>query len=70
VAEAAGIRLFIAGTGGADLFPVLRAAPGSEVRDVASHGLLRFDLEAAGYSWQFLAADGPAFADSGNGSCH
>ena len=68
--DPAGIRLFIAGTGGADLFPVLSAAPGSEVRNVASHGLLRFDLEATGYSWQFLAADGPAFTDSGHGSCH
>lgn len=42
----------------------------SEVRQNHATGILRLDLDSAGYRWQFLAIPGHSFTDSGSASCH
>ena len=65
-----GIREFIVGTGGARLrdFRVIRA--NSEVRDAATHGVIRLILSPEGYSWDFVPVAGGIFTDSGSDVCH
>jgi 3',5'-cyclic AMP phosphodiesterase CpdA len=65
---AKGIRLMIAGTGGAGLYATARAALNSEFR-LSTFGLLRLHLEPALYEWQFLDSTG-AVRDSGLNICH
>lgn len=65
---ARGIRLFIAGTGGAPPYSRARAALHSEVL-ISSHGMLRLKLEPALYEWEFLDLNGAA-ADRGLTVCH
>lgn len=54
---AKGVRQFIVGTGGADLYSVARLAPNSEVR-LVEFGALQFTLEPAQYRWEFRNASG------------
>lgn len=65
---ARGIRLFIAGTGGAPEYGRARAAAHSEVL-ISSHGMLRLKLEPALYEWEFLDLNGAA-VDRGLTVCH
>ncbi len=65
---ARGIRLFIAGTGGAPLYNRARTAANSEVL-LSSHGLLRLKLEPALYEWEFQDVNG-AVLDRGLNICH
>jgi hypothetical protein len=44
-------------------------ATGSEVRENTAFGVLRLVLHPTGYDWNFLAASGNAFSDSGSQSC-
>jgi len=62
-----GMRSFIAGTGGAELYNFVTVSPGSEAR-IRSWGLLKLTLNAEGYGWEFHSVDGPV-RDSGTGSC-
>jgi hypothetical protein len=71
VADAArGIREFIVGTGGASHYTFGPAKPNSEVRNSTADGVLKLTLKPNGYDWQFVAAGGATFTDSGSGSCH
>jgi hypothetical protein len=65
-----GIREFVVGTGGNTLrdFPIIRA--NSEVRDYVTWGVLKLNLHATSYDWQFVPVSGNAFTDSGSGACH
>ena len=65
-----GIREFIVGTGGAEFyeFPITRA--NSEVRNNATHGVIKLTLRADGYDWEFVPVAGGTFRDSGSGTCH
>jgi hypothetical protein len=63
-----GIRLFVAGTGGTHLYPVVRH-PGSEVQGTA-WGVLKFTLRPDAYQWAFIPVPGASFRDSGSDSCH
>ena len=65
---ARGIRLFIAGTGGAPLYNRARAAVNSELL-LSNHGLLRLKLEPALYEWEFQEVNG-AVLDRGLNVCH
>ena len=73
--DANGIRQFVVGTGGAFLTPFLRRRANSEMRDNSRYGVLKLDLEAGRYRWEFLEAEydglpnGQA-ADRGEGQCH
>lgn len=67
-----GIRQFIVGTGGGGERSVAGAAPSpqSEVLNNEAYGVLALTLEDEGYSWEFIAAAGSDFTDSGRGKCH
>jgi hypothetical protein len=62
-----GIRQFTAGTGGAELYNFVRAAPNSESR-VLQYGVVRFTLKPAIVEWAFLGIDG-SVNDSGLDTC-
>jgi hypothetical protein len=64
----AGMRYFVAGTGGAGLYDFATAQPNSEVR-YKGHGVLKLTLGAGRYGWQFLPVEGSSFTDSGSGEC-
>jgi hypothetical protein len=66
----AGIREFVVGTGGASLraFSTIRA--NSQVRNSATHGVIKLTLSATSYSWQFIPIAGKTFTDSGSDICH
>ena len=63
-----GIRQFIAGTGGADLYRFISVAPNSEVR-LVQFGVLRLFLQPTSYRWEFTGVQG-GLADSGSEPCH
>jgi hypothetical protein len=65
-----GIREIIVGTGGYGLYSLGTVQPNSEVYDSTTYGVLKTTLHPTGYDWQFLAAAGGSFTDSGSGSCH
>lgn len=67
---ARGIRQIVAGTGGAGLYPVGRTAPNSEVRNDRTYGVVRLTLRPGSYRWDFIAAGGARFRDTGGGTCH
>ena len=62
-----GIREFVVGTGGAELYAFPRVAPGSEVR-IAAHGLLKLSLTSDAYGWEFVGTNGN-IRDSGAATC-
>ena len=68
--EARGVRAFVVGTGGATLYPLLLPRPNSEARYAADHGVLRLQLDAEGYRWDFVRAGGGQTIDSGSARCH
>ena len=65
-----GIREFVVGTGGAELYPFKTDSPLIEVRDNSTFGVLRLDLSPGSYNWQFIPVAGSSFTDSGSGTCH
>jgi hypothetical protein len=69
-ADARGIRQFIAGTGGALLYEIGSIQPNSEVRNNATHGVIKFTLHATSYDWEFIAIAGQSFRDRGSAECH
>jgi acid phosphatase type 7 len=64
-----GIREFVAGTGGGQIYQVHRVQPGSEFT-YSGLGILSLKLEADSYSWQFVSAPDGMVRDSGFGACH
>lgn len=64
-----GITQFTVGTGGVPLSPVGAIHANSEVR-AGAWGVTVFTFTAHGYAWEFKAAEGFSFADSGVGECH
>jgi hypothetical protein len=66
----AGIRQFIAGTGGANLYDFVTVRANSEVR-IKANGVLKFTLSSGTYQWEFIPIPGSTGgADSGSGTCH
>jgi hypothetical protein len=65
-----GVRQFIVGTGGAELYRFARPRLNSEVRGEGTWGVIRFTLRATDYAWEFVPVDGGAFRDSGTETCH
>jgi hypothetical protein len=62
-----GIRQFVVGTGGANVYPFVTVRPNSEVR-LSVLGVLKLTLRAEDYDWDFIAVSGPG--DTGTGVCH
>ncbi|MEO7156465.1 MAG: metallophosphoesterase [Vicinamibacterales bacterium] len=62
-----GIRQFTVGTGGAELYNFVRAAPNSEER-IMKFGVARFTMAPAQLNWEFLGVDG-SVGDRGLDTC-
>jgi hypothetical protein len=56
---AKGVRSFVVGTGGANLYPEFTKHPHSEYFSNKSRGFLKLTLYRDGYKWSFVAVDGP-----------
>lgn len=73
VLDPAGIRAFVVGTGGRNLygFPHRRLT-GEAVRNNRTYGVLALTLRPAGYDWRFVPVrrSGRTFTDAGTGRCH
>jgi hypothetical protein len=67
---ARGIRQFVVGTGGAELYKFALPLPNSEVRVEGTWGVLRLTLGEGKYSWQFVPVGGGAALDVGTDTCH
>ena len=67
-----GIRQFVAGSGGAPEGSEIYydQAPGVQVVETGTSGVLKLELSAGSYSWRFVHIEGQSFTDSGEGSCH
>lgn len=65
-----GIRSFVVGTGGAKLTPMFLPKGTTEIRDNATHGVLKLSLHDKSYEWEFLPVPGQSFTDKGKGVCH
>jgi chitodextrinase len=66
-----GIRQFVVGTGGRDLYGFNSPPAANEsVRDASSFGVLRLTLHSSGYSWRFAAEGAGTLADAGSAPCH
>lgn len=71
VDKTAGVREFVVGTGGVDLYAFPPTAKtGSEARIAGRFGALTLALHPDGYDWAFHPLDGAAPLDRGHGSCH
>lgn len=68
-ADPTGIRVFVVGTGGAALRPIGRIQLNSEMRNVATYGVLKLTLEPTSYDWEFIPIVGQSFRDSGSAAC-
>jgi len=64
-----GLREFVVGTGGTSLRSFDTTANNSALRVAGIHGVIRFELQPAGYGWRFISTTGE-LTDSGQGSCH
>lgn len=69
--DAGGMREFVVGTGGAGLRAFRTERDTVQYRQNERLGVLRLDLEACGYRWAFLPADGGDALDAGQagGTC-
>lgn len=64
-----GIREFIVGTGGAELYDLYTIRPNSEVQNSTTWGVLKLTLHAASYDWEFVPVAGGTFRDRGTAIC-
>jgi len=64
-----GIRQFVVGTGGVAVTDFPRLLPNSAYREQVQ-GVIKFDLDANSYNWQFLSPQPPQTRHTGSGVCH
>jgi acid phosphatase type 7 len=65
-----GTRAFVIGTGGRSFYAFSNPQAHSQIKQNSSLGVTKFVLEPNGYSWEFIAASGSNFKDSGTGKCY
>ena len=65
-----GLREFVVGTGGANLYPSGTVLSTSQVRNNTTYGVLKLTLRNGGYDWEFVPVPGSTFKDSGSSTCH
>lgn len=65
-----GLRAFVVGTGGRDLYDLGSPLPTSEVRNDTTYGVLKLILRETSYEWEFIPIAGSTFADRGSADCH
>lgn len=64
-----GIRQFVVGTGGRNLYQIKDLMPNSEIRIDDKFGVLEMELKPQEYTWKFLDTNNQVL-DSGSASCH
>ncbi|MCA9361368.1 metallophosphoesterase [Candidatus Kaiserbacteria bacterium] len=64
-----GIRSFVVGAGGSELYSFGPLMDNSEARNSTDFGLLKLELGDDTYAWEFMSAAGGSFTDMGTGSC-
>ncbi|PTL77097.1 metallophosphoesterase [Vitiosangium sp. GDMCC 1.1324] len=64
-----GLREFVVGTGGKELYVFGPTLANSEVRLAGTFGLMKLTLEDGAYSWEFIQVGGDV-RDQGRGACH
>ncbi|MEX2101014.1 MAG: metallophosphoesterase [Actinomycetota bacterium] len=64
-----GVRQFVVGTGGDQLYEFDRAQPGSQVRGEGSFGVLELTLEPDAYGWRFRGIGPERVRDAGSAGC-
>ncbi len=64
-----GIRQFVVGTGGRNLYEIKTILPNSEKRINDQFGVLELDLKDGKYDWQFISINNQVL-DSGSDNCH
>jgi acid phosphatase type 7 len=69
-ADSEGMTQFVVGTGGASHYKFHNPEPTSMVRITGSNGVLRLQLTAEAFAWQFLEAPSGKVLDSGDAQCH
>lgn len=67
---ARGIRQFVVGTGGRNLYKWEHRDVDSEVRNNQTFGVFKMTLHPKGYDWEFIPVEGESFRDSGSATCH
>jgi hypothetical protein len=67
---ARGVRQFIVGTGGRNVYGFGSIEPTSRARGARTFGVLRLALRAGSYEWRFVPVPGQTFTDSGATACH
>ena len=67
---ARGIRSFVVGTGGKNLYGFAGVVGGSEIRNNSTFGVLKVTLRSTSYDWKFLPVAGHTFSDAGTQACH
>jgi acid phosphatase type 7 len=71
-----GIRQFVVGTGGEpggseiDTTQVPNYQEPLDIVQIGTFGIIKLDLGADSYSWEFVPIAGQTFTDSGSGQCH
>ena len=69
MADAAkGLRFFVVGSGGRDLYTFPRTLPNSDFRYNGSFGVLRIVMKEASYDWAFVNIAGVT-VETGSGVC-
>ena len=68
-ATSTGVRQFVAGTGGENLFTMLTRPASLQVSDQNDFGVLVLTLHASSYDWAFKRLNGTV-VDSGTTACH
>jgi hypothetical protein len=65
-----GMRAFVVGTGGGNLYELGSPLPTSEAQNDAAHGVLKLTLHESSYEWEFISVPGSTFTDRGSADCH
>ena len=65
-----GIRQFVVGTGGKELYSFGTLQPHSEARISNVYGVLKLNLHPESYDWAFVPEAGQTSSDKGTGLCH
>jgi acid phosphatase type 7 len=66
---ARGIRQFVVGTGGRNMYGFPEAEPNSEIRSSEAFGVLALTLHPTSYDWRFVPQPDRAFTDAGSQPC-
>jgi hypothetical protein len=65
-----GVVEIVAGTGGRSKYDFETIRANSLVRNNKTYGVLRLDLSAGAWSFEFISVPGSTFSDSGTSACH